>query len=70
MQYKLKMNHKGAKAEAAGAGQGADRSFSITPVVPYEVKGDFLAWVEVDGTIPFAALITKESMKDPGEFSK
>lgn len=54
LEQRLKLDQNGATLGAAAG-----------PGVPYELKGDFLVWVEVKGAIPFAGLITKPSMKDP-----
>lgn len=66
--HRFRLNEKGARAEAGNAIMAlaeAPRTLNI--------DGPYLAWFEVPSNnkghvIPFAVLITKDHMKDPGEF--
>lgn len=64
LQQLLKMDHLGFEATAGAAASFTPRGMVIEPK-SYEIKGDFIVWVKVGNTIPFAAVITKKSMKDP-----
>ncbi len=68
-QSKLKMNHKGAKAESAA---GISVSFESTSIsVPMVIDQPFLFWISRQG-IPmplFAAWVDFESWANPGNFS-
>lgn len=66
--HRFRLNEQGAHAEAANA----LLALASAPTT-LNIDGPFLAWFEVptknkkEHIIPFAVLITEESMKDPGE---
>ena len=63
----LKMNEKGAKAEAAAA-IGATRGFStVEPKPLLIINGPFIVGVSIGGRVEMVFPIKQEHMKDPGE---
>lgn len=64
IQYKYKMNHLKARIEVGAGATGVTRSIMRGPV-PYRITGPYLMWMEVDGSIPYAMLVNKDSMKEP-----
>ena len=65
--HRFRLNEKGARAEAANAVvalRGAP--------IPLIIDGSYLAWFEIPSKsdkslIPFAILVTKDSMSEPAE---
>ena len=66
-QHRFRLNPDGARGQAAGA-IGMERGIDFREN-PCMINGPYLAWFEAPqagGAIPFAALITRKDMKDPG----
>ncbi|MBI3504979.1 MAG: hypothetical protein HY059_09075 [Proteobacteria bacterium] len=66
-EQKIKIHQDGVSLKAAAVGQAVGRSLPREPNTSraFKIDDTYLFWVEVNGMIPFAGLITPSHMKEP-----
>ncbi|MBI3504980.1 MAG: hypothetical protein HY059_09080 [Proteobacteria bacterium] len=67
-EQKIKIHETGISLKAAAAGQASlERSMPVGPDMSkaYVIDNSYLFWIEVNGVVPFAGLITPADMKEP-----
>ncbi|MBI3549153.1 MAG: hypothetical protein HY078_08955 [Elusimicrobia bacterium] len=64
-EQKIKIHEKGISLEAAAAGGAVRASAPMIPAEAFVINDSYLFWIDVNGVIPFAGLITPKDMKQP-----